>query len=271
MKPAFVINKLYLDYADKEIAFYNKSIIKITGLDTKRVSIKVKGEQWTCILYTCSMKGAKIIIGMDKDAFESLKMANNLVNLNLAFNKQEEKDPIIFFIPASVEGYKEFSDSHKDTYIFNLTFSQKPSDELIEIISSIIEEREKFEKREDKRININSKIAVDLGLSSVNVISEIDKIKRKSILRNISNKGASILLSCIAKFLINKKVVLYLTSPLMKSVIPLSGQVRWTNEVEGRKDISEVGVEFDKEKIPLEYKHLMNAFFDKLEAMARQK
>jgi hypothetical protein len=271
MKPSFVISKMYNDYADVELAFYNKSISKITGLDPKRVSIKVKGEQWNCILYTCSMKSAKVILGMDKDAFENLRDAKNYVNLNLAFFRDQDKDPVSFFIPSIVESFKGFSDKHKDTFIFNLNFTQKPSDDLIEIISDIIEEKEKFEKRKNTRINVNNKIVQDIGLTSPNVIVEIDKIKRSSILRNISTTGASLLLSCIAKFLIDKSIILYLNYPALKSVIPIIGEIIWSNVVEGRKDINEIGIEFDVDNIPMEFKHLMNAFFDKLEAMSKQK
>ena len=196
------------------------------------------------------MKNAKIIIGMDKDAFENLKEANNYVNLNLAFQRDEGKDLISFFIPSIVEGYKNFSDNHKNTFILNLNFTKKPSEDLIEIISEIIEDKEKFDKRQNTRINVNNKIAQDIGLTSPKIVIEIDKIKRTGILRNISTSGCSLLLSCIAKFLMDKPVLLFIASLTFKSVIKINGSVKWSNKIEGRKDIYEIGVEFDKERIP---------------------
>jgi PilZ domain len=271
MKPTFIINKLYNEYSDVEIDFRDKSISKLTGLDPKKVSLKVKGEQWDCTLYSCSMKCAKVVVKMNMDGFQNLQSAKNFVNLNLGFQREQETDPVVFFIPSVIEGYKSINEKQKEAYMFNLNFIQKPSDELIEIIGELIEVKEKYEKRKNSRITINSKILKDIGLTNQNIIVEIDNIKRKGILRNISATGLSILLSCIAKFLINKQIVLYLISSKLQTVIKVHGTIVWKNDVEGRKDIYELGIKLDNDKIPLEYKHLVNLFFDIIESLIKQK
>ena len=262
------IHKLYEEYSHVELAF-NKSMIKLTGLEPKKIYLKIKGDQTSCILYTCSMKGAKVIINMNPDSFELLKRANNFVNLRLAFFKPEDKNSLVFYVPANVDGYKNFNEKHKDTYIFSLSFTQKPSDDLITILGSIIQEKEKFEKRQDKRITINSKIVQELGLTSNNITIEIEKIKRLSLLRNISATGANIILSCIPKFVMNKEIIMYLISASLKMKIEVAGKIVRYGGVQGRKDLFELGIQFDKDNIPIEYKHLINSCFDKLEDMAK--
>ena len=72
-----ILNKFLTDYGTREIAF-NKSLIKFTGLETKKVFLKISGEQWSCVLYSCSMKSAKVIVSFDQKAFELLKKYKNI-------------------------------------------------------------------------------------------------------------------------------------------------------------------------------------------------
>ena len=265
----YFINKIYNEYSNIEL-FFNKSVINFTGLESKKIFLKVKNELWPCILYSCSMKFARVIISLDKEAFDSLNNVNNFVNLKLSFFMQGSKNSIMFYIPANVEGYRNVSEKYKNVYLVNLNFTQKPSDDLIEILGSLIEANKNFEKRANKRITLNNKIAKDIGLISNNIIAEIDMIKRSCILRNISSNGAGILLHCIPKFLMKKPIKLHLTLDDHSEII-LNGILSRYDKIEGRRDIYELGIEFKEDKIPLEFKKVLNEYFKKLEHMARQK
>jgi len=265
----YLINKIYNDYADHEL-FFNKSVISVTGLQPKKVFLKVKNEQWPCILYSCSMKFARIIMNLDNDAFDALKGVNNFVNLRFAFFKPGSKNPVLFFVPANVEGYRNLSDKYKDSYLINLNFTKKPSDDLIEILGSLIEANKNFEKRGNCRITLNDRIVKDIGFSSTNIIAEIDMIKRSCILRNLSTSGAGILLHCIPKFLVDKQISLYLNISESNKIITLFGKINRYDKVEGRRDIYELGIKFIKEKVPIEFKKILNEYYKKLENLKRQ-
>ena len=181
----YLINKIYNDYGDQEL-FFNKSVLHVTGLEPKKVFLKVKNEQWPCVLYSCSMKFARIIMSLDADAFEFLKSVNNFVNLRFSFFREESKKSVMFYVPANIDGYRNLNEKYKNVYLVNLNFTQKPSEDLIEILGAVIEANKNFEKRGDTRISLNDRIAKDIGFESTNIIAEIDMIRRSCILRNLS-------------------------------------------------------------------------------------
>ena len=260
---SYLINKIYNEYGDQEL-FFNKSVINVTGLEPKKVFLKVKNEQWPCVLYSCSMKFARIIMTLDPDAFDVLKNVNNFVNLRFSFFREENKKSVMFYVPANIDGYRNLNEKYKNVYLVYLNFTQKPSDDLIEILGD-------FEKRGDIRIALNDKIIKDIGFDSTNIIAEIDMIKRSCILRNLSTAGASILLQCMPKFLIGKEVALHLKKVNSNETIRLNGKLNRFDKVEGRRDIYELGISFIQKNIPLEFKKTLNEYYKKLEIMAKNK
>ncbi|MBN2547337.1 MAG: PilZ domain-containing protein [Spirochaetes bacterium] len=267
---AHILNKYYTDYNNREIAF-NKSTIKFTGLEPKKIFLKIAGDQWSCVLYSCSMKSAKIILKMDVKAFDQLKKAKNFVNLRLSFFTSEMKSSIVFFVPGSVKGYKNFLNQNTSTFLMTIDFTQRPPDDLIEILGKIIKEREDFEKRKDIRILLEGKITFDIGFKTNKCIAVIDNIKRPCIIKNISAGGAMIVLACNPKFILNKPIKLIFVISYLNEPLFMEGIIKRSEGIEGRKDIYSIGVEYEVEKIPIEYKKLINNYLNKLEDYARQK
>ncbi len=261
---------LYEKHTDKELAF-NKSLIDMVGLETKKVFLKVKGDQWPCVVYSCSMRAAKIVITMDSKSFEMLKLAKNFVSLRMCFSPKELKSSIVFFVPALVTGYNSYIGGSANLFIVSLRFTQKPPDDLIEIIGKIFESAENFEKRKDIRISLDQKIADDMGLKSNRTIAVIDNIKRPAIIRDISASGTQIILACVPKFIMNKTINIYLYHRSKSTEIMLTGNTVRYEEIPGRKDIYAIGILFDQTKIPLDYKEIINNYIDSLEEMAKQK
>ena len=215
------------------------------------------------------MKSAKVIANMDNLSFDAIKRAKNFINLRLSFLPPEHKSPIMFFIPSNVDGYKNFSKSNPLTHLINLSFTQKPPDDLIEILGNIIKEKEDYEKRHDVRINLEGKIIKDFGLNTNRSTIIIENIKRPCIIKNLSVSGAFIILSCNPKFIMNKKAILNLSIIKHKVSIQIEGVILRNESAENRKDIFGIGIEYNKEKIPLEYKELFNEYIEKLEEMAK--
>ena len=170
------------------------------------------------------MINAKIIINFNTKIFEELRKTKNFATLKFSFNPPDEKKSIVFFISTKVHSYKLYNPDDNTTYMVNLSFTQKPSDFLIEKIGEIIDENEKIEKRKDIRINLNSDNLKILEMESNNIISKIDNIDRKCLLRNISASGAVILFSGIPKYLINKKIILKFNAKRNKLNLPGEGR-----------------------------------------------
>ena len=79
-----MIVQYFEKYCTREIAF-NQSVIKITGLEPKKIFLKIKGNQASCVLYSCSMQNANIIANINSQMFNLFKMARNFINLRLSF------------------------------------------------------------------------------------------------------------------------------------------------------------------------------------------
>lgn len=265
-----MINMFFEKYSEREIAF-NKEIIKLIGLETQNVYLKVKGDQWSCVVYSCSMNSAKVIVNLDAQAFAALNLAKNALNLRLSFFPQDAKNSFSFFVPCTVVGYKNFIGNNKDTFILSLKFAQRPPDDLIEIIGSLLNDKENFEKRKDMRINLDNKVIEDLGLVSIKSIAVMENEKYPCLLRNISASGAYVMLSCKPESILDKKVFLTFLIKDIKAPVQIEGSVTRTDGVEGRQDIFGVGIEFNSGKIPADYKHMINNYLDKLEGILKRK
>lgn len=255
------INLFYEKYSDREILF-NKNIQDSIFLEPDKIFLKIGYDQWNCFLYTCSMKSAKIIVNLNKVIFDELRKSKNFATIKFSFNPPDEKKPIGFYVSTRAQGYKLYNPDDITTYMVNLSFTQKPSDFLIEKLGEIIDQNEKIEKRKDVRINLNSDNLKVLAIESNSIIGKIDNIDRKCLIRNISASGAVILFSGIPKYLIDKKITLKLKIKNIK--LNLQGTINRSSKFIEKKALYEFGIEFEKDNIPIDLIKILNKYFDSL-------
>ena len=268
--PSQKLQELYEEYGSKEIAF-NKSIRTATGLDTQKVCLKIGGEHLPCILYSCSMNDAKVIMPLDTEAFEMIKRARNLVNLRFAFCPKNTKAPIIFFVSSIIKGFTSFELQHESSYLVSLEFNQRPPDDLIETIGTIFQSIENFERRRELRITLDSNVVNDMEITSVNTYCVVDSIKRPCILKNLSASGCGIIMMCNPKFLINKKITIAIYLYSRKEPILLEGEIKRSEGIEGRHDLYLMGILLNSDEIPYSYKDMINSYIDHLESILKHK
>ncbi|MCD6120861.1 MAG: PilZ domain-containing protein [Spirochaetales bacterium] len=253
------IIRYYEQYKDIEVTF-NKHVIQATGLLTKQVFLKCLGQQWPCIIYSSSMLSAKVIASLKSTHFETLKKAHNLVNLRLSFKISEKEDPISFFVSTKTAGFNKYNKENPDIYFITLNFTQRPPDNLIEMLGKLLEANINAKKRKDKRILITPESIRKLSLKGKEAFIYVESIPRKCIIRDLSFSGAKVLLFGIAKFLINKKAVLRIAFEDIKQPVEIAGEIIRFEPVEGRKDIAAVAIHFNEDKVPMEYKIRINDY-----------
>lgn len=265
------LNEFYDKYKAQELAF-NKSIIQALGVDTSKVCMKIKGEPWPCVLYSCSMTSAKIIVNMDQDGFERIRLANNYVNLRLSFSPKYGREPIMFFVSAMVRDYKTFNlnDKSSNAFLMTLDFTTKPSEDLIEILGRVFEMNENFEKRKSLRVDVDEKVISIIGLATTKAILEIEGAKRQCLLKNLSATGVLAVMACNPDEVVKKHIRLYIVESGTLRAITIEGTIMRTAEVRGNAKIYGVGIMFDADKIPYEYKNMLNGYIDKLELIKRR-
>ncbi|MFQ3619631.1 MAG: PilZ domain-containing protein [Spirochaetales bacterium] len=258
------IFQYYEAYSKIEVTF-TKEVIQATQLIPKNVFLKCLGYQYPCILYSSSMVGAKIILNSSMVVQESLRKANNMVYLRYCFQKNPKGDPITFFIPCKVTGSSPYNKEGSDLYFYSLAFTQRPPDTLIEILGTLLDATRASQKRREERILITEETLRKIGISTKELSILVQGVPRKGILRDLSFGGAKVILLGLAKFLMNKEVVLRLEIEEPRQVLNLPGTIIRYEPVEGRKDIAAFAIKFHENKVPITYKMLLSDYLKQQE------
>lgn len=253
------INNFFNNFGESEITF-TKEVIRATGLLPKNVFLKTAGYHLPCIIYSVSMKSAKVIANVSSDMHEQIRRANNLVSLRFSFKENDKIDPLMFFVSARVTGYNPYNAEKPNLNFISLDFTQRPPDDLIAILGQILEAKSMSQKRKEERIIINADSVKRLGIKTKSASVYVQGVPRTCIIRDLSFSGAKIILAGVGKYLMDKETRLHLGT-VEKGQLQIDGQVIRSETVEGRKDLVALAIRFDESKIPIEYKMILNDYF----------
>jgi hypothetical protein len=249
----------YLElYGTTEVTF-NKQVIDATGLIPKHVFLKIADQQWPCIVYSSSMAGARVIAGVKSEFYEFLRQANNHAALRYCFKLAEKADPISFSVASKVTGYTQYNPKNPDVQLIAIEFTQRPPDDLIQVLGLLLEANVNAQRRKDERIVLTPESLKKLGLESKESFVYVEGVPRKCIVRDLSFGGAKVLVPGIAKFLANKKASLKLVRSDSSDEVTVPGEIMRVENVEGRKDIVVIALCFSGEP-PVSYKLMVNNY-----------
>lgn len=252
------INEYYNKYREDEIVF-TKDIIRFLRMDPRQVYIKCAGSQWPCIINSTSFQQAKIIIGTSGGAFQQItKKDAPPVNLRYCFIEQDNT-PLIFFVTCRVTDVTPYNNSH-ELAIVTLSFTQRPPDDLIFKLGTLIDANQGFLYRKEERIILNDDTKRILGIYKKESIVYIQNVPRRCILWNLSFSGAKIVVLGVPKFLENKDCIIRLLFSEPNEIIDVKGTIVSAVAVEGRQDLAEAGIKFDENQVPLAYKIRINDY-----------
>ncbi|THB66997.1 MAG: PilZ domain-containing protein, partial [Spirochaetaceae bacterium] len=223
----------YFDiYKDVEITF-TKEVIRATMLNTKQVFLKLQGYQWPCIVYSSSLTRAKIIANITPTLKKAIQDSKGSVSIRFSFVLKEKRDPISFFVPCKVAGFTPYRGDNTNLHFINVTFTQRPPNDLIEILGRVQEANSAAHNRKDERVIITSDNVGALGLASKAGLLLVDGVPRKCILRDISFGGSKLILMGVANFLVNKKAVLRLAFNDPAEAMDIPGTILRFEPVQG--------------------------------------
>lgn len=252
------INEYYNKYRENEIIF-SKDIMRFLRLDPRQIYVKCAGSQWPCIINSTSFQQAKIIIGTNGGAFHQItKKDAPPVNLRFCFIESDNQ-PLIFFVTCRVTDITPYMNS-KELAILTLSFTQRPPDDLIYKIGSLIDANQGFIYRKEERIVLNEDTKRLLGINKKESIVYIQSVPRRCILWNLSFTGSKIVVLGVPKFLENKDCIIRLLFSDPTEIIDVKGTIVSVKTVEGRQDLVEAGIKFDENQVPLAYKMRINDF-----------
>jgi hypothetical protein len=254
------LSRLYELYNDKEVTF-TKDVVAALNLEPRQVFVKCADAQWPCIINSSSLSQAKIIIGVTSGAYSYLVKEKASVSLRFHF-LQPKDPPISFFVNAKVANVAPFGDSN-ELVIVTLAFTQRPPDDLIEIIGAFIETAVNFASRKDERIPVNPETKRKLGLAREELAAQIQGVPRNCVLRDLCFGGARIILMGLQKFILDKEALLRLEFDDI-GPLELRGRVVGTESVQDRRDIFVAVIRFDDGSIPMAFKMRLNSYITTL-------
>jgi hypothetical protein len=252
------ISAYYDQYRNTEITF-TKDILRILGVDPRQIYIKCNGSQWPCIINSTSLQNSRIIIGTKGGAFAQITQKEAPpVSLRFCFIEPENQ-LLSFFVSGHVTDIIPYMNS-KDLAIVTLTYNQRPPDDLIEKIGTLLEANTNFIRRREERIVLNDENKRKLGIQKEETIVYIETIPRRCIIRDLSFSGVKVILVGLAQFLLRKDAVLRLTFEDSPEILMLKGAIINVSSIEGRKDIVFANIKFNDELVPFSYKIHINNF-----------
>jgi hypothetical protein len=258
------ITVYYERFKGIEVTF-TKEIIQVTGLLTQQVHLKCVSDFWPCVIYSSSFQGAKIVANVKSGLLGKLQQANNYVSLRYCFKIADSANPVTFFVAARVMGFAPYGGS-KDVAMFTLQFTQRPPDDLIEIMGRLLDANVNSAKRREERIPITADSQRKLNILSKESAVFIQGVPRRCILRDVSFSGAKLIMVGVAKFLVDKEAGLRIDFDDPRESFLLKGKFVRSENVEGRKDLVALAILFDESRISMGYKMRINDFLSAVRA-----
>ena len=254
------LTRYYDVYRDTDIVF-TKQVIRTLNLNPRQISVKCNGRQWPCILNSTSLCSCKIIVNTNGGAVAALaKAGSSTVSIYFCFTPPDVQ-PITFFVNAKLEGnaIQPFN-GNKDLSIITLNFTQRPPDDLIEIIGTVLEANANSIQRRDERIAVTADSKRKLNLLKEETFLYIQNVPRHCIIRDISFSGAKLIMLGVKAFVVNKDVILHFDFTDPQESMDIKGKVVTVEDVAGRRDLIVANILFDEAQVPISYKLRINSY-----------
>jgi hypothetical protein len=258
------ITTYYERYKGIEVTF-TKEIIQVTGLITRQVYLKCIGDFWPCVIYSSSFRGAKVVVNIRSGIIEKLQQSNNSASLRFCFTNPDTGAPVTFFVSTRNVGYTPYGGSN-DVALFSLQFTQRPPDDLIEIMGRLLDANVNSAKRREERILLNVDVLRKMKMLSKETAVFIQGVPRRCILRDISFSGSKLIMMGVAKFLVDREAALRVDFDDPRESFLLRGKFIRSEPVEGRKELVALAIQFDETTIPMGYKLRINDFIGAVRA-----
>jgi len=248
---------IYYDrFKDISVTF-TKEIIQVTGLLTQQIHIKCGNDFWPCVVYSASFEGAKIVANVKTGLLAKLQATNNFINLRFCFRPAGENNAVTFFVAARILANAPYNNS-QDVNMFTLQFSNRPPDDFIEIMGRVLDANVNSAKRKDIRIPLTQDNMRKLNIMSTESAVFIQGVPRRCILRDISFSGSKVIMMGVAKFLIDKEVALRIDFNDPREAFTIKGKFVRAENVEGKKEMIALGLNFDEAVVPMGFKIRLN-------------
>jgi len=246
----------YDRFKDIDVTF-TKDMIQVTGLLTQQIHFKCGNDFWPCVVYSASFSGAKVVANIKTGLLTKLQAVNNFGSLRFCFKPQGEANTVTFFVAARVMASAPYGNS-QDVNMFTLQFSNRPPDDFIEIVGRVLDANVNSAKRKDERIPLTADNMRRLNILSTESAVFIQGVPRRCILRDLSFSGSKIIMMGVAKFLVEKEAAVRVDFNDPRESYTIKGKFIRAENVEGKKEMVALGLNFDEASVPMGFKIRLN-------------
>jgi len=257
----------YERYKNIDVTF-TKDMIQTTGLITEQVHLKCGSDFWPCVFFATSFQGSKVVANTKSGLLGKLQQANNLVSLRLCFKNPETENPLTFFVAGRVMGTIPYKNSNEISML-TIQFTQRPPDDLIEVIGRVLDANVNSAKRKEERITVTPETQRKIKLLAKETAAFVQGVPRRCILRDMSFSGAKVIMMGVAKFLVNKETALRFDFDDPRETFLVKGRFIRSENVEGKKEMIALATEFDEALVPMGYKIRINEYLNTTRADSR--
>jgi hypothetical protein len=253
------LNRYFEQYGSVEVTF-TRQVMEVLRLLPKHVFLKCQADVLQCIIYSTSMREAKVIASLRASALRAIQQENSTVALRFCFARADRADSFSFYVAAKATGCYAYNVNAPGLYLLSLEYTHRPPDDLIELLGELLEANVNAKRRKEARIDITPASAKALGLESKEAKLLVEGAEHHCLLRDLSFSGAKVLVYGQAADLVDRPVVLRLGLADESKPVALPGKVLRFETVANREDIGAVAILFEEQKVPMPYKLAINNY-----------
>jgi hypothetical protein len=250
--------RYYEEFGGEEVTF-TREVSRILRLLPKQVFLKCQAETLPCLIYSSSLRGAKVVANLRVETQRLLAEYSGSLSLRFCFGREGGAIPLTFFVSARLAAQTVYNRETPDLYFLSLEYTHRPPDDLIEILGQLQEAGRNARKRAEERVEVNPASMKQLGLESREAVLFVGGMEGRCLLRDLSFSGAKVLVHGQAQAFLEKPVLLRLPFADRGAAVTLAGRVlRWEG-MANREDIGAIAILFAPESVSMPYKLAINA------------
>lgn len=261
------IIELYDQFKSESLTF-TKEAITATGLLTNMVSLKCATEFFPCVIYSSSFEMAKVVANNKSGVLEKYQKANNTMHIRFHFSLRETGEQVVFLVPVRLSSTAPYSGS-QDMSILNLQFTQRPPDDLIEILGRVEEALFLAQSQSEKLFPMQPDTFRKMRFLNKEIAVSVGGTNFGSVLRELGFGQARFIFKDAPKTVLEKPASINFNFDEPRESYTIEGTVSRYEVVAEHKALSTVTISFNP-PVSLVYKLRMSDYVSTLR-MAQQR
>jgi hypothetical protein len=172
-------------------------------------------------------------------------------------------------VSAKVADIAPYNESD-DLTVISLNFTQRPPDDLIEILGQYTDAENNAGKKKDERIPVTPDMIRKLGLTNDEVTIILQGETCRCMLRDLAFAGARVLLLGVNGQLKTKNVLIRLEFDDLEKPVNLPGMINDITHINGDNNMAMAILQYQESMVPMAYKIRINNYLSRTRVPSMQ-